>query len=596
MYIKNHIKAINKITYFHDCSVKNMFRVLFIVFSLNVGLAQKGKDPSKMSFDGFIWPNQTPGECPFEQSMTFKGIYFTGKNSDYYTGDTFYPTWASDGNLYSPFADGTTDGVTSYSADPTSTTGNVVMIGDNPLDLEIRNTSTPQPAKAFPYGGRYPCGSLMYNGIWYYGTYGLGMTKTTVDDGYHFAWPILGPMPGFRISKDYGKTWTASPLSMAEPLFPEPKEIFDPVKIGAPHFVDYGQNMEHSPDGKAYLVGMGAEVNDPMPRFANLSWIAADQVYLTRVIPSVENINDINAYEFFGGHDSNGQPIWTSDFNKIKPLLEWNNHMGCVTVTYNAPLKKYFMCVTDGWRSRSNMDSYILEADKITGPWKMVTYLKEFGTQGYFLNFPSKFISDDGKTMWLSFSGNFGAHTKLPRNPPNGRYGLGLYEVKLLGDEKQQFEATQAWNDPNNLATKAVVTSSPSLKGTTAKSLNNGKVCQQGVDDHWISTGNKEEVWIKLSWDTPKEIRSLRLFNCVNREDIEKYGKIQFSNGREIPIRVPLPNAELDGLDIFWGNKEKVDWIKVIFDRVKPNSANFSLSEIAVFGVDMKDVDAVDVP
>ena len=91
----------------------------------------------------------------------------------------------------------------------------------------------------------------------------------------------------------------------------------------------------------------------------------------------------------------------------MKPLLEWNNNMGCVTVTYNAPLRKYLMCVTDGWPTVEKMNSYILEADRITGPWKLVTYMKDFGEQGYFLNFPSKFISNDGYTLWLCYSANF---------------------------------------------------------------------------------------------------------------------------------------------------------------------------------------------
>ncbi len=82
--------------------------------------------------------------------------------------------------------------------------------------------------------------------------------------------------------------------------------------MGAPHFVDFGKNMEHSPDGKAYLVGMGAEVIDKMPRDANLSWISGDQIYMCRVTPSIENINDMSKYEFFGGHDKNGNPIWTT--------------------------------------------------------------------------------------------------------------------------------------------------------------------------------------------------------------------------------------------------------------------------------------------
>ncbi len=67
--------------------------------------------------------------------------------------------------------------------------------------------------------------------------------------------------------------------------------------------------------------------------------------------------------------------------------------MGIVTVTYDAPLKKYLMCVTDGWPTCAKMNSYILEADALTGPWRLVVYMKDFGQQAYFLNFPSKFIS-----------------------------------------------------------------------------------------------------------------------------------------------------------------------------------------------------------
>ena len=159
--------------------------------------------------------------------------------------------------------------------------------------LTIRNTAPPQPASPRPYEGRYPCGSLVYNGIWYYGTYCLGPAGSVQHEGFTYNWPVLGPMPGFRISKDYGKTWTPSPLSPDKPLFPEPKKFMGPVKMGCPHFVDFGKNMEHSPDGKAYLLGMGAEENDPKPRYANLSWITADQVYLARVTPSPENINDV---------------------------------------------------------------------------------------------------------------------------------------------------------------------------------------------------------------------------------------------------------------------------------------------------------------
>ena len=57
--------------------------------------------------------------------------------------------------------------------------------------------------------------------------------------------------------------------------------------------------------------------------------------------------------------------------------------------------------------------------------------MEKFGEQAYFVNIPSKFISDDGRTVWLCYSGNFTRNQKT--NPPGGRYALTLQEMKLLG-------------------------------------------------------------------------------------------------------------------------------------------------------------------
>ena len=121
--------------------------------------------------------------------------------------------------------------------------------------------------------------------------------------------------------------------------------------------------------------------------------------------------------------------------------------MGCVTATYVPGLKKYLMCVTDGWPTVAKMTSYVLEANAITGPWRMVAYMKDFGEQGYFLNFPSKFISPDGLTLWLCYSANFSAlkkPAKLGVNPPGGRYGLCLHEVRLQTPDKRPRNANRS--------------------------------------------------------------------------------------------------------------------------------------------------------
>jgi hypothetical protein len=67
-----------------------------------------------------------------------------------------------------------------------------------------------------------------------------------------------------------------------------------------------------------------------------------------------------------------------------------------------------------------------------------VTYLKDFGEQAYFLNFPSKFISTDGKKLWLCYSGNFANGWNgmaIMTNPPGSGYGLVMQEMILLDKE-----------------------------------------------------------------------------------------------------------------------------------------------------------------
>ncbi|MEJ7664673.1 MAG: hypothetical protein WKG07_36740 [Hymenobacter sp.] len=351
--------------------------------------------------------------------------------------------------MYSPWTDGTTKRLDGYSEKANSgyagksspagsktnnNTAQGVMFGDDPLTLKAYSTGI-VTAPSFPYQGRYPCGSLLYNGVWYYGTYCLDPSAQAQYGDKIINWPWVGPFVGFRTSTDYGHAWKKGPHTPKKPLFGETGINGYPVKIGSPHFVDFGKNLQSSPDGKAYLVAHGADITDAKWRFWNDSWITGNQIYLLRVTPTIENINDPAKYEFFAGNDSAGQPIWTSNFKAIKPLLEWNNNMGCVTITYNAQLKKYLMCVTDGGNTASKMNTYVLESDKMTGGWKLVTYMKNFEEQAYFVNIPSKFISKDGKTMWLLYSGDFATDwngDKIIQNPPDSHYSLVMQKIKLL--------------------------------------------------------------------------------------------------------------------------------------------------------------------
>ena len=392
------------------------------------GLAQVGAAPSD-SPGSLPWLSEPPAGTPFQASDEVTGIVFTGRYAQYGHADTWYPSWAADGNLYSPWTDGTVNGIKASSAGNAATTGYATVHGSDPMHLEIVDAATYASAPA-PYEGRYPSANLFYKGVWYYGTYCLHETP-----GKHLNWDVLGPFAGFRYSTDKGRTWHQTSHSCGHPLFPEPGHFAGKVKMGAPHVVDFGQEMRNSPDGKAYLVAHGASDPDPHPRDADLSWITGDEIYLARVKPAPASIDNVAKYEYFAGLNARRRPLWTHNFAAIKPLLQWDNHMGSVTVTYDAPLKKYLMVITDGGNTIAKFSTYILESSDITGPWKLVTYLKDFGEQGYFVNFPSKFIRSDGRTAWLSYSANFtngylGTHHQpLPKG---GGYWWTLQEVVLL--------------------------------------------------------------------------------------------------------------------------------------------------------------------
>lgn len=406
--------------------MKNIF-FLVIAYYLLIGSSYSFAQKRKENFSN----KSTPENCPFKQSSEFSGIEFGSRFKNYLdqkiNADTWYPSWASDGNMYSPWTDGSVKGLTSSSAGKDATTGYATIIGDDPMNLTITNEVL-YKSDPSPYESRYPCGSLVHNGVWYYGTYCLYGGQVTKNKNITYNWPWMGPFVGFRYSTDLGKTWTQTPCTSAKPIFNESTQNGEPVKIGAPHFVDFGKNMQHSPDGKAYLVAHGSS-NGSNRRFGFDSWITGDEIYLIRVSPSIENINDPSKYEFWNGAK------WVHDFKQIKPIAAWQDNMGCVTMTYNAPLKRYLICITDGETTGGFFNSYILESSKITGPWKMVQYFKHFGEQAYFVNIPSKFISKDGSNFWLCYSANFASDwdgQKIESLPKGSCYSLCLQEVNLI--------------------------------------------------------------------------------------------------------------------------------------------------------------------
>jgi hypothetical protein len=382
------------------------------------------------SFDQTI-----PAACPIPRSTDIDSITITDLHRSYEGhADTWYPVWAEDGNGYSPFMDGLgADGNWEGKIPGHPQLGFACISGDDPMSLVVKKTSVIEETADYEDGpepgplGRYGCTVLANKGVLYYGS-----SYRLIVNNYHY----LRPFAGFDISTDGGTTWT----KRSGKLFPEAE--YPDIKIGEPHFVDFGPGLKYSPDGKAYLVAFGAKselaaLRPKQTRLPSLppenpNWNWGDCVYLLRVMPSPATINDASKYEFYAGKDAAGKPVWTGDFSKIKPVVEWPDSMGQVAVTYIPALKKYLMCVTDGRNYGGPFNTYFLESSEMTGPWRMVSYWSAFGKQAYFVHLPSKFVGttvEKGSlTAWLVYSANFNSDQV---DPPDSKYAMCLRQISI---------------------------------------------------------------------------------------------------------------------------------------------------------------------
>ena len=425
--------------------------------------AQKDRSLQQIS-ETYNWTswgnNRLPKDCPLPLSKTFGGISFTGRFASYTNADTWYPAYASDGTIYSCFTDGSVNGQGTGSPNPWS--GRIV--GSDPLNLQVdvvgERVSHNGNEKIAGKYGRYPCAQLMYNDIWYYGTYLLEQ-----NDRSWFVpnadWPILQPFVGFRVSDNFGGDWFDQ-TTPEFPLLENPHdkwvrvhgvEFYNPyeVMIGAPHFVDFGRNLEHAPIDKqtgrrwAYMVAHGADAGC---KLAHNSWISGDNIYLLRILmPEGRNaqenfryMNDAGNWQYLSRDGS--YRTWNRNdlqevYRHIKPIVDATGYLGNVGLTYNAALGRFIMTlsrVDDA--DRDFFNTLILESEAIDGKYRVVQYLKGFATISYFMNIPSPFISEDGRTMWLCYSSNYNYKNNPLPTIGGSQYSMCLTEFTLDGRDE----------------------------------------------------------------------------------------------------------------------------------------------------------------
>ncbi|MFC5448708.1 hypothetical protein [Paenibacillus aestuarii] len=301
-------------------------------------------------------------------------------------GDLWASCWADDNNLYAANGDGTGFTTTAPSVDIAMS-----RISGSPGSLTGSTINSGGISQTWSASGhnRKPTGMVCVDGNLYVAVQDLNFN---FDDA---------PAATIAKSTDHGVTWT---WDHSAPMFSN--NTFTTIM-----FLDYGKNNVNAPDNYVYAYGLDYNWRDSF----NNSVTDPTKLFLARVPKT--SIQDRSTWEFYTG-DLNGNATWSSNIALKTPVLQDDRHIYQSTrdpnhpqnmtvvsqgsVVYNQPLNRYM------YTSWTEYTYEFYESPTPFGPWKHF-YTKDYGgypwtntkNGGYATTIPSKFISSDGKSMWV---------------------------------------------------------------------------------------------------------------------------------------------------------------------------------------------------
>lgn len=305
-------------------------------------------------------------------------------------GDLWPSCWADDDNLYTANGDGT-----AFNHHVKRYDMAVSRIAGVPPSLSGKTLATDVGTNWSGSGyNRKPTGMLCVDGAIYLAFQNL--------DSSHFD---DSPAASIAKSTDHGLSWT---WDKQAPMFGTPGRPKDPLdhKFTTIFFADYGRDSANAVDGYVYAYGL------------DNNWRFQNQLFLARV-PRASILNR-QAWEFFAGTDGSGNPAWNKDIRRKAPVLtddrllyraklgktktDCNTNQAVIGqggVVYDAPVQRY---IFSSWACATHE---FYEAPSPWGPWHLflsndfghVRSTHNYGQYG--TSIPSKFISADGKTLYL---------------------------------------------------------------------------------------------------------------------------------------------------------------------------------------------------
>lgn len=311
---------------------------------------------------------------PYPPSLVIAGIEWAPKETiirQAKDGDNWPLTWADDDALYTTWGDGT---------------GFVPKVGKKLSMGFARVTGTPEA-----FTGVNVRSDAEQLGQGRAGKKGWGILCV---DGVPNLWmghaDNKGAMTQLAWSKDHAKTWTFADWKFAE--------------FGMMGFVNFGKDYAGARDEFVYAYSHDhAHADTPADRFILLR---APKGKLTQR----------ESWEFFVKLDANDQPSWSRDIAARGAVFEHKDACLRSAMTYCAPLKRYLWwqhipqppgVTNDRGDTRFDGGFAIYDAPEPWGPWTTAFFTPKWDVgPGEHGDFPSKWMSPDGLTLHLVFSGD----------------------------------------------------------------------------------------------------------------------------------------------------------------------------------------------
>jgi CubicO group peptidase (beta-lactamase class C family) len=278
--------------------------------------------------------------------------------------DNWPLTWADDDHQYTAYGDG--NGFEPFV--PEKLGLGIARVEGNPdkfAGINIRAATAENRGSG--KDGKKASGMLMVDGVLYMLVRNAGNAQ--------LAW-----------SKDHGKTWEWADWKFT-------------TSFGCPTFLNFGKNYAGARDDFAYVYSPDSE-NAYQP---------AGRMLLARV--PKDKITEHAAYEFFKGLDTEGRPTWSKFVGDRTAVFTHASRCYRSGITYCAGLKRYLWVQiipgTNGKKPDTRFEGgfAIYDAPEPWGHWTTVFFTEKWDVgPGETASFPTKWMSEDGRTLHLVFS------------------------------------------------------------------------------------------------------------------------------------------------------------------------------------------------